>query len=76
MPASASNYVADPTLPPEQTHARVDFTNKLVEDAETKALAQDSRASGEKERILEAWGELKAIMHPVEILERHQFWLK
>jgi len=66
IPASASSYVSDPTLPPEeQLQARVDFAKKLVEDVEAKTVAQDSRASGEKERILQAWGELKAMSEDI-----------
>ena len=71
IPVSASSYVSDPTLPPEeQIQARVDFTNKLVEDVEAKAVAQDNCASGEKGHILEAWGGLKAMSE--DILSRIQ----
>ena len=66
--ALASSHVSDPTLPPEeQLQARVDFTKKLVEDVEAKTapVAQDSRASSEKERILQAWGELEAMSEDV-----------
>ena len=60
----ASTHVSDPTLSPEeQLQTRMAFTKKLVEEVETKTLpvTQDSRASGEKVRILQAWGELEAM---------------
>jgi len=66
--ALASSHVSDPTLPPEeQLQARVDFTKRLVEEVETKTvpIAQDSRASGEKERILQAWSELEAMSEDI-----------
>ena len=66
--ASASSYVLDPTLPPEgQLQAHLDFTKKLVEDVEAKTfpVAQDSRASDENERILQAWDELKAMSEDI-----------
>ena len=62
--ALASTHVSDPTLPPEeQLQARIDFTKKLVEEVKAKAVpvGQDSRASGEVERIQQAWGELEAM---------------
>jgi hypothetical protein len=66
--ALASCHVSDPTLPPEeQLQARMDFTKKLVEEAETKAVpfVRDSRIIGEKERILQAWGELEAMSQDI-----------
>jgi len=66
--ALASTHVSDPTLPPEeQFQARVDFTKKLVEDVEAKTVhvVQDSRVSTEKERILQAWGELEAMSEDI-----------
>ena len=66
--ALASGHVSDPTLPSEeQLQARIDFTKKLVEGVEsmTVPVAQDSRASSEKERILQAWGELEAMSEDV-----------
>jgi len=66
--ALASSHVSDTTLPPEeQLQARVDFTKKLVEEVEAKTVpvAQDSRASGEKERILQAWSELEAMSEDI-----------
>ena len=66
--AFASGHVSDPTLPPEeQLQARMDFTKKLVEDVEAKTVpvAQDNRAGSEKERILQAWGELEAMSEDI-----------
>jgi len=66
--ALASSHVSDPTLlPEEQLQARMDFTKKLVEDVEAKAgsVARDSRASGERERIQQAWGELEAMSEDI-----------
>ena len=66
--AFASSHVSDPTLSPEeQFQARMDFTKKLVEEVEAKSVpvAQDNRARGEKERILQAWGELEAMSQDV-----------
>ena len=66
--ALASSHVSDPTLlPQEQLQARMDFTRKLVEDVEAKAvsISRDSRASGEKERIQQAWGELEAMSEDI-----------
>ena len=66
--ALASNHVSDPTLPPEeQLQARMDFTKKLVQDVEvnTVPVSQDSRATGEKDRILQAWGELEAMAEDI-----------
>ena len=66
--ALASSHVSDSTLPPEeQLQARMDFTKKLVEDVEVKAgsVSRDSRASGEKERIQQAWDELAAMSEDI-----------
>ena len=66
--AIASSYVTDPTLPPEeQLQAHVDFTKKLVEGVEAKTVpvVQDRRVCGEKERILQAWDELKAMSEDI-----------
>lgn len=66
--ALASSHVSDPTLPPEeQFQARMNFTKKLVEDVEAKMVpvTQDRRASCEKERILQAWGELEAMSEDI-----------
>lgn len=66
--ALASSHVSDSTLPPEeQLQARMDFTKKLVEDVGKKAfpITQDSRASGENERIQQAWGELEAMSEDI-----------
>ena len=66
--ALASSHVSDPTLSSEeQLQARMEFTKKLVEEVETKAIptAQESRISGEKERIRQAWGELEAMSQDV-----------
>ena len=45
----------------------MDFTKRLVEEVETKSIhvAQDRRASGEKERILQAWSELEAVSQDI-----------
>ena len=45
----------------------MDFTKKLVKDVEEKTIpvAQDSRARGEKERVLQAWGELEAMSEDI-----------
>lgn len=66
--ALASSHVSDPTIPPEeQLQARMDFTKKLVEEIKTKTapVTKDGRASGEKERILQAWGELEAMSQDI-----------
>ena len=66
--ALASSHVSDSTLPPEeQLQARVDFTKRLVENVEAKAIpvAQDARASNEKERITQAWSELEAMSEDI-----------
>ena len=66
--ALASTHVSDPTIPPEeQLQVRVDFTKQLVEDVEAKAnsVAWDGRASGERERIQQAWGELEAMSEDI-----------
>ena len=66
--ALASSHVSDSTLPPEeQLQARLDFTKRLVENVEAKAipLIQDARASNEKERILQAWSELEAMSEDI-----------
>jgi hypothetical protein len=66
--ALASCHVSDPTLPSEeQLQARIDFTKKLVEEVEatTVPVTQDSRASSEKMRLLQAWGELEAMFEDI-----------
>lgn len=66
--ALASSHVSDPTLSPEeQLEARMDFTKRLVKEVEAKTapVVQDNRANGEKERILQAWGELEAMSQDV-----------
>lgn len=59
-----SAYITDTTYPPEQQmSARLAYTEGLVEtiSSQTAEVSDDARAVGERDRIVQAWEELRAM---------------